>query len=225
MGHSHAMKDRDATASICVGPDRVTLEPDRLVVRSPADMDGWEVHPYRRPLIHFDDRTWRIAGKSQEGDGTFRYELRPWVPALGDVPTREIRYDADYVERRESLSRQHRAHAIAGPAILLLSPLLGFLGSGTKRRLEAFGLNVRAATWHSIYLQCFVILCCGTLASISMMIVAQRQTPPWSSGHLLLLAAVVGLDVLFRVDRLIREDDYPPGFYQWLIPRRGRRRK
>jgi len=72
------------------------------VIHSPAAMDGWEVRRHRKPLIHYDNRTWQIERKLPSGNGSFRYELTPWTPAGLELTGPEIRYDAAYVEQRDS---------------------------------------------------------------------------------------------------------------------------
>ena len=134
-----------------------------------------------------------------------------------DAPGVEIDYGPEYVRLRdEALGLARRR--VAGSGLLhLLSPLIGFLGSGIKRRLEAsFGLDPVAATRRSIYLEVLFVLGSGTLVSIGAMVAALGSASPWPIRPLVLGFLFTALDALMRYDRLLHEERYPPGFYQWL---------
>lgn len=198
-----------------IGTDRVVLEDDQLLVVSRVEMAGWDVRQHRYTLIRFDGRTWRVASKTAGAEKTFHYQLVPCHPAEQDVSGPEIDYNLDYVAWRDhSLAVGRRR----GPVVTLLrivSPLVGFLPARTKARLEAvYGMDPMASTFHSVFFEFLLTLGSVALSSIAVM------TGILPVGPLLAIAVVAGVDGVVRWERIIGEERPPPGFYEWLLPRR-----
>ena len=59
-----------------IGPDRVLVWRDRLVIESPIDMEFWEVRTYRHTLIRFldteDDESGQSVWRQHRHDQLFR---------------------------------------------------------------------------------------------------------------------------------------------------------
>jgi hypothetical protein len=200
-----------------VGPDRLTIGDDRLVIHSPADMRDWDVREHRRPLIHFDGRTWRLDRKAPCGGDAIRYELKPWSPSHLELPGVEIRYGPDYVARRERERALRARRDRIAPGLGLISPLIGFLGSRAKRRIEqAYGINAATATVRSLYLQYLVILLSIAWSAIGLMAAGIGGVSPFPVWPAVVAAGFLTPDALVRWGRLLEEESYPSGLYEWL---------
>jgi hypothetical protein len=205
-----------------IGPDRVTIEEDRVVIHSPVDMEGWEVREHRKPLIHFEGRTWQLEKKLPCARGTIRYELIPWSPSHLELPGRELRYGEGPVGRREAERASQARRDRVAPGVGLISPLFGFLSSRTKRRIqEAYGIDPGTAARRSLYLQYLVILLSIAWSAIGLMVGAVGGASPFSVGPAVAAAAFLAPDAIARWGRLIEEEAYPPGLYEWLWRPRG----
>lgn len=210
-----------------IGTDRVVLEDDRLLVISRVDMDGWEVRQHRAAMIRFDGRTWRITGKVVGADRTIRYELVPWQPGEQDIPGLEIDYTPDYVALRNHTAAMGRRRSRVTSGLRIVSPLIGFLPGHTKAHLEAvYGVDPVATTFHSVFLEFLITIGSFALATIGMMAMAGTIIYKLSGGPgipavlLVVIGVAVGIDGAVRYGRILREERPPPGFYEWLLPRR-----
>ena len=206
------------------GPDRVEIHETRVVIHSPVDMDRWEVVEYRKPLIRFDGRTWTLADKHLDSDGSIRYELVPWEPAVFELHGHELQYGPEMVEARERELRRDSRLALESSVLRLLSPLAGFLFARTKGRLEdRLGMAASTMTWRSLILQYLVIICALTYVTIGVHSTISHWLLMGVFGEALggvsamaTLAAVLLPDAIIRWSRLLGEDRSPPGFYEWL---------
>jgi hypothetical protein len=209
-----------------VGDDRVILRGEHLAVLSSTEMPDWEVRAHRKALIRYDGRTWTPLRKVACPGKRFRYELTPWNPGPMDAPGVEIDYGPDYVRHRDEAIRAGRRMNVVSTLLHWSSPLIGFLGSGTKRRLEAvYGLDPVAATRRSLHLEILLLLGSGALISIGKMVEALGSAPPWPVRPMVFGFVLVGLDTLMRYSRVLREERYPPGLFQWLWNWIGRGRR
>jgi len=205
-----------------LGNDQVLLRGDHLAILSSVDMQEWEVREHRKTLIHYDGRTWKLVRKVPCVGKRWRYELMPWTPGPMDSPGAEIEYGPEYVQTRDRAVGVGRRRDAGSLLLHWLSPLIGFLGSGTKRRLEeSYGLDPVAATRRSIYLEILLLLGAGVLISIGLMVTALGKGSPWPVRPFVLGFLFVGLDVLMRYDRILHEERFPPGLYQWLWKWKG----
>ena len=77
----------------------------------------------------------------------------------------------------------------------------------------------------SLYVEGVIMLASVTLLLIgsSVTALALGNPAPWPLGPVALGALVLAPDLLFRYDRVLREEQYQPGFYQWLWRRKTRR--
>lgn len=204
-----------------IGPDRVLVGGDRLVIESPVDMEYWEVRTYRHTMIGFAGRCWRIVRTGTGSNKAFRYELEPWTPSPAELTGPTCDYGPAFVERRDRESADRRRRHMVGVFLVLVLPLIGVLGSATKRRIEArHAIRAIAATRASLYVEGVMMLASATLLVIGSMVTVLGYPAPWPLGPLALGALILSPDLLFRYDRLVCEEQYPPGFYQWLWRRK-----
>ena len=190
-----------------IGQDRVVVESDRLLVVSRANMDGWEVRRHRHTAIRFDGRIWRVSSRSAFAGGMVHYELIPLSEQEQDVAGSMIDYTPVYVERRDREARSRRDRQRGFVLLGTVSPLVGFLGSRTKGRLEErYGIDPVRVTWHSMLVEYIVALAVLVLVAF---------------GGLLLIpvAAMLIIDAVIRWDRILGGERLPPGFYEWLFRR------
>jgi hypothetical protein len=206
------------------GPDRVEIHESRVVIHSPVDMDRWDVVEYRKPLIHFDDRTWTLVRKDLEGSGLIRYELGRWQPAGVELHGHEIHYGLEFVEARTRDLQSQRRIAWETSALRLLSPLAGFLFARSKGRLEdRLGITAVTMTWRSVILEYLIILAAAVYATIGMnatfsywLMKGDFTESIGGVAPAAILAVVLLPDAIMRWSRLLGEDRRPPGFYEWL---------
>jgi len=210
-----------------IGTDVVVVEGDRLLVISRVNMDGWDVRKHRASLILFDGRTWRVAAKTTGADKAIHYELVPWQPGEQDIIGPEIDYTPEYVALRDHRATIGDRRSRVTSALRIISPLIGFLPGRTKARLEAaYGVDPVATTFQSIFLEFLVTIGCLAMASIGMAAFAGTIVYKLPGGPavpavlFVAMGVVVGIDGSVRYGRILREDRQPPGFYEWLMPRR-----
>ncbi len=203
-----------------IGPDRVLVRDDRLVIESPVDMEHWEVRTYRHTMIRFEGRGWRIVRTGTGSKNAVRYELEPWTPSPIELTGPTCDYGPAFVEQRDREYADRRRRHTVGVVLGLVLPLVGLLGSETKRRIEErYAIGAVAATRASLYVEGVIMLASATLLLIGSMV----YPPPWPLGPCALGALVLPPDLLFRYDSLIRDEQYPPGFYQWVWRRKTKR--
>ena len=200
-----------------IGSDRVLVWRDRLVIESPIDMEFWEVRTYRHTLIRFRGREWRIVRTGTGSRKTARYELEPWTPRPTELIGPTCDYGPAFVKQRARDYAESRRRTAVGMFLMLLLPLVGMLGSETKRLIEErYAIGAIAATRASLYFEVVLVLASATLLLIGVFVVGLQNPTPWPLSPLAVGALVLPPDLLIRYDRLIRDEQYPPGFYQWV---------
>ncbi len=200
------------------GPDRVEIHGSRVVIRSPVDMERWEVLEYRKPLIGFEGRTWTLVAKRPGIGETIRYDLVLWDPAPLDLPGHRLEYGPHAVAERDRARRQGQRDALATIALIALSPLAGFLFSRTKQRLEdRLGVTSAQMTGRSLFVEYLAILNGGVLVVIGMISGAALPIVPIMGALMFVLP-----DAIIRWSRLLEGDRALPGFWEWLWLGRGR---
>ncbi len=206
------------------GPDRVLVYGDRLVIESPVDMECWDVRTYRHTMIGFEGRGWRIVRTGTGSKNAVWYELEPWTPSPSEPAGPTCDYGPAFVEWRDRQDADRRRRRTVGVLLVLVLPLIGVLGTETKRRIEArYAIRAVAATRASLYVEGVIMLAAATLLLIGSMVTVVGYPAPWPLGPCALGALVVSPDLLFRYDRLMCDEQYPPGFYQWVWRRKTMR--
>jgi hypothetical protein len=196
------------------------------------EMPDWEVRQHRATLIRFEDKTWRVAAKTTRA-GKIHYELARWDVPDHERAGRQVDYNAEYVASRDQAAPRIRARTRVTGFLRWVSPLIGFLPARTKARLElTHGVDPVATTRQSVFLEFLItigsfalatIITMATGGSLAMNLPAGGVTIGLSSSRLILIGIVAGLDAAMRHDRILREERPPPGFYEWLVPRRPSR--
>jgi hypothetical protein len=210
-----------------LGTDRVVLDDERLLVISAVDMEGWEVRQHRARVIRFEERTWRVAGKTTGAENLIHYELVPWTPGEQDVTGPEIEYNSAYVAHRDSTRVAERKRGRTTGLLRYASPIIGFLPARTKARLERdHGIDPVETTFHSVFLEFLFAVCCLTVSPFISVLLARTPVFTLLGGlkgtvaMLVAIGAVVGIDGFVRYGRILSEERPPPGFYEWLFRKR-----
>jgi hypothetical protein len=205
----------------------VVTQGDGLVVVTAMEMPDWEVRQHRSTLIHFEGQTWRVAVRTVAA-GKVHYQLARWDVADHERAGREVDYNAAYVALRDQAAPIIRARNRATGFLRWVSPLVGFLPSRTKARLEVtHGIDPVASTFHSVFLEFLVTFCSFTIAPIGMLAfagtVSRLPGGPIAPVVLIMVFGIlVGIDGSVRYGRILREERAPPGFFEWAFQwRRG----
>jgi hypothetical protein len=225
---------------IFVGPDRVTITGQEVVIEAKHEMPEWEVRSSRPPTIYFEEKKFLLAAKeSVAGSYRFRYVLQPWPEGKQSNPKLFFDYNAEAVAEREGDIRGEVANDGIRMLLLPLYPFLGWCWSGTQERLVRFGFVPRSLTSISIFSSfcaCFAqavvvsIMLNGSARSGKMMIggfvtalsghnfisLAGLKFPLGVLDALILLA--FGADAAMRYTHYLREDQWFGGFLEWLMP-------
>ena len=232
---------------IRVGPDRVTVTDNEVVIESKYEMPDWTVQTMNTPAIYFEDKKYLLAEKGAASPPySVRYILRPWPDGKAANARVFHTYDAAVVAERDS-SRRGEAFSEVGWACLLpLYPFLGLLWSGAQQRLVRFGYLPRTITGISIMANFGLMLAQG--AFMSLLLFASARSGKMMIGGMLrafmnqnylqigsvnipvaFLDVLIGLvllaDVSMRYSHFLREDQWYGGFFEWLVPRSLRRNK
>ena len=230
--------------TIQVGPDRVTLSPRQVIIEAVRLMPDWQVREFKPSPIYFEDRKYRLIAKQPaEKPFAIRYVLEPCPESGLDAGKTFFTYDAESVAERDGGHREGAKTEVASKALLPLYPMLGFLWSGTQRRLEKFGFVSHSITGISV----FVGFCLVFLHTVSAVILINSSL---RSGKLALgglirlmsnsnelslgpvalpilwldvvLEVALIVDVAMRYTYLSRDDQWCGGFLEWVFRRNNR---
>lgn len=204
--------------------DRVFRSGDRVIIVSRADMPGWDVRRFRKLAIVFEGETYFVREKSRGRDSLYRYALQPWPSSLTDAPGGTVVYDEEFVRARDRDASTRRGSDVLYCLLLPLQPLIGFLWSGTKRRLESrCGISARRATGYSLILEAFAFLVHGVLlwgfGFLNLYSLALSASFSQMFPLIYMFAATLLLlpDVIVRYGATLMIDAAPSGFYEWFF--------
>ena len=212
-----------------MGVDRILRNGEQLVVCSKADMDEWEVQEKRKTVIYINNEVWRLVGKQFYTKNEVRYLLEPWPDAMREIPGRVIRYGEKYVKSRDEALRKMMFTSRISIVLYLLTPLIGFLPSPVKTKIEAdFGIPARSATFISIYIELLLFFALGALIQIFSYggLMGQQLSEhgsgidptffvknlPFSITSLLVLLS----DLVLRYSSYLRDEHSPLGVFEWI---------
>jgi len=201
-----------------IGEDRILRKGKQLVVCSKVDMGEWKVREIRKTVIYINDEAWCLVAKQFSAKEEVRYILDPWPDIASEIPGRIIRYDEEYVSARDNAVKKMRLEARIGPFLYLMSPLIGFLPSRIKAKIEAnFGVSARSATLASIIVE--LLLCFIWVGAFLQIFANLIMLIPGSAKLLLALIVsvlIVFIDLVMRYNSYLREDQSPLGMLEWV---------
>jgi hypothetical protein len=212
-----------------LGPDRVQHHGEQLIVQTGREMDDWVVRNYRKTTILFEGRRYYIARKEVLSPGRISYFLEQWPERSNEMPGKTIFYDLEYVQERDRTFLLEQRHAWQRYLLLPFLPLIGFLFSPTKQRIEdSYGISARTTTLFSIWAELVGFLSLGVLAYAFAF--ANLYFLGWSLSFFdvyFLATYVIGsilllVDVAMRYSSMLKEDLSPLGLFEWVF--RWRRR-
>jgi hypothetical protein len=225
-----------------IGPDRVTVTDQEVVIEAKRAMPDWEVREFQIVPIYFEDGKYHLVDKRK---GTppyaWRYLLQPWPVENTDMAKRFHTYDAEAVAQRDG---EHAGEIRGGLGYAFLLPLIPFLGlfwSKVQERLGRFGFVPRTLTSLSIFtvfglafgqLVFFSVSINGSIRGGKVMLGGLLRlmagTDQWGLGPVnvplgwldaALFVALVA-DAAMRYTYYLREDQWTGGFLEWLLPKR-----
>ena len=193
-----------------IGRDRVLVRGDRLIIESPVDMEHWEVRTYRHTMIGFRDRGWRIV---RTGRGSKKVFGTSW--------SRGHRDRANSPDRRMTIGRRSWSSATARSQIVdgatrwaysscwccRSSGCSDLRPSGALRSGMRSAPSRRRGRHHARSGHTAVGRLDRDRAGVSRA-VAPGPLRPGGGGPATRPAV--------PYDRLICEEQYPLGFYQWV---------
>ena len=94
---------QNALAAVRVGPDRVTIQANEVVIEAKHRMPDWTVRELDPEPIYFHDKKYYlIQARKAQGRYEVVYILHPWAQDLSSTAKRFFNYDAEAVAERES---------------------------------------------------------------------------------------------------------------------------
>ena len=207
-----------------VGDDSILRNGEQLVVCSKADMDEWEVREKRKTVIYINNEAWHVVGKQFYAKDEVRYLLDPCLDVTREIPGRIIRYNDEYVRARDEAEKKRRMESWTYPVFYLLTPLIGFLPSCVKAKIESnYGVSARNATLISIFIELLLFF-----ASVGLFVLITATAADQSSGgfiyvavvnsliHEIVLFLILLIDIAMRYGSYLRDDISPWGAFEWV---------
>jgi len=189
-------------------------------------MDEWDVRHNRKTVVYINDEAWCLVEKQFFGKKEVRYILDPW-PGM-EIPGRMIRYGEEYVSNRDEALKRMRLESWLYPVLYVLKPLIGFLPSGVKAKIEnVSGVSAREATMISILVEIFLFFA----SAIFGLVISADGVPAHNAiywmGKIVFIQIVFLLllliDMLARYGSYLRDEGRPLGLFEWTWSWIGRR--
>jgi hypothetical protein len=211
-----------------VGSDRFVVKGDTVVLYAACRMLDWKTTRYRKTAVVWRDRTYFVESQGPVTGAGWRYVLAPWPEDLHDTPGRVVHYDARYVQERDALRREQQALERSAVGLWAISPLLGFLPSRVKLRLnERYGFHPVTVTDRSLLLEYAILVV--LLGAFVIFAMASGLAPVYGADGrrvggpslvgLFLAAAFLAVDRIVRYDRLLTASMQQYGLGEWLVRR------
>src|SRR5438552_2151568 len=198
---------------IQVGPDKVTVLGQEVLIETQRPMPDWQVRELNPVPVYFEDRKYLLVQK-RKGRPPYAasYLLRPWPKGEVSSTTRFHTYDAQTVAEREAAWRSGQAAESLRLLLLPLYPFLGLLWSGTQNRLTRFGFVPRRLTRLSISA---VMLC---IIPVSLMALLLSHGSPLVPVTAVIFIVAGLVDTVMRSHAYLRDESWAGGFLEWLVP-------
>jgi hypothetical protein len=226
---------------IKVGPDRVLVSDKEIIIDARRAFVDWDVREINQVPVYFEDKKYYLVEK-RKGEPPFgvRFVLLPWPEDLTTCAKGFHTYDEETVAAREGQHRGSQRDDLVRALLMPFYPLMGYLWSGTQRRLTRFGFAPHSLSGVSIFTSFSLLFAEGVFAvvlintSIRSGKVALggfvRAMAPGDSIHLgpisipvvlvdIALFVALLADVAIRYTEYLREDEWAGGFLEWLLRR------
>jgi hypothetical protein len=214
MSDTMLKEDNIPKPDLTVGGDSVLFKDGEVVIYSSYDMEDWKVTKYRKAAIFFKDKKYFLTRKSKLEDGTFRYKLKEWPEDHVDLPSKSIVYDEEYVAERDTIHIKVERIKKISLLMKIIYPLLGFLPSRLKERLQdKYGVDPVNTTGFSLFIEYLFAALVSCLYVIQLF---TRGLPSWFDYSPTVVILVV-LDAVIRWHDLLGEAASPYGFYEWIF--------
>jgi hypothetical protein len=186
-------------------------------------MPDWQARKYRRIAVVLKGSTYFIAGKETFDRRTTRYVLEPWPESHNELPGKTIQYDENYVRTRDRARWEGRRREIESFILRPLKPLIGFLPSNIKTRIDArWGISARSATFFSLWAEMFGFLAIG-VANMINVYAHLRSAGILTPGQVAILLPIEGLlliDLAVRYGNYLSAARAQYGIGEWIFRRR-----
>jgi hypothetical protein len=209
---------------INIGPDKVRVTPEVVCVFATRDMPDWTVREFCRRPIFFQRRKYYLL-KKERGPVPYAmsYFLACWPEGANEQSSDIITYDESYVAQREDAFRSGRRNDRLYQSLICFYPLIGLCWSSTKERFFApLGFEAREVTGVSIMLE----FCLALAEGILIFYLGSGIFNLFLGGEVLgfrvfwldiLLFSILPVDCLVRYGRLLKGDEVPAGFLEWVF--------
>jgi hypothetical protein len=222
-----------------VGPDRVTISSDQVVIEAKHEMPDWNVRELNHVPLYFGENKYYLVEKSKARPPyATRYVLVPWPEGQSTSAKGLYTYDLDAVKEREQSNRSGNFDDVGRAFLMPLYPFLGLLWSDNQKRLIRFGFVPHSISGISIFI-CFgfllgqgifaaILLNAGARAghfmiggfvramvSADYVHIGSLSIPVALFDSLLVIALL--LDVPIRFARYFHEDQWCGGFLEWIV--------
>jgi hypothetical protein len=227
--------------TIKVGPDEVLVTDKELTIDARHTFHDWDVREINQVPVYFEDKKYYLVEKRKaEPPFAVRFILLPWPEDLTTCAKGFHTYDAEAVAAREGQHRGSQCDDLVRAFLMPLYPILGFLWSGTQRRLTRFGFAPHSLSGVSIFTSFCFLFAQGVFAVVLINTSLRsgkialggfiRAMAPGDSIHIgpisipvMLLDIALGVallaDVAMRYTEYLREDEWSGGFLEWLLRR------
>jgi hypothetical protein len=230
-----------------VGPDRVTIKPDEVIIEARHRLDEWKVRDINPWPVYFNDKKYNLVC-IRKGEKPYEaaYILIPWPEDLSTTATGFYTYDAEAVTERGEARRSGQMDDIAKAFMIPFYPLLGLFWSKTQRRLSRFGFEPHAISGISIFMVFCMVFAQGVFAIVTIngsirsgkIVVGGclRALSDQDALHIGALSIPIGIfdsilvllllaDFGVRYTNYLREHDWCGGFGEWIFRRGGTARE
>ena len=210
--------------TLWVGKDCLTITDQFVVIDAANEMLDWQVREFQRTPIFLGDFKFFLRQKIRaKPPFALRYLLERWPDdAQFDAAAFSYVYDEQFVAERDAEVARVQKYECIGRFLICFYPLLGFLWSGTKKKLIPAGFVPRSINGISIFTCVCLMLLQGTflrmrLGLFTMLFgkLGKLELGLLTADYVLLFLMLV--DTVFRFDQQIKGVvEYPWGFCEWV---------
>lgn len=212
-----------AGETIRVGRDVLTIQGDQVIIDAAQEMPDWEVREFRRMPIFVGEFKFFLRQRTvAQKPFAMRYVLDRWPEdAVIDAAPFSFTYNEEYVRERDAAYESERRLDKLGAALMCFYPVLGFLWSGTKKKLVPAGFIPRSITGVSIFSCLCLMVLQGTFIRmrLGLFTLLFGRMGKLELGLLTLDYLLFGLmlvDIVLRFDQHLKGVEHPWGFCEWI---------